>query len=1808
MAAKDPQSPSNEPEGAGQGRPAKADWRRPSPHAAPAAAARKKGGGAWRAKPDRAYEDARRWYRIRVASWVLFVVALFVVFIVAIIYWPRRTPLVAMAVTEYEDYTSRAVLPNAWAREDVESFRDLDTQGEIVDYSNPYFAPAKTGEAAFEGLREEIRKRSGWRNRTVLVYLSVHGVVNQDGKPCLLLPGDSPLESDKWLTLESLLDYLFPADAQGPLPGKKLLILDCNRMDANWRLGLLYNSFADGLKDVVQKVPGLAILNSTGSGQIGWTSPEQLHGSVFAYFVRQGLQGAADASDEGGNNNGDVSLQELAGYVRKRVRQWVLEHRADIQEPKLFTEEKDFFLVHAKRGARSEIPTVKTDFRTRWTTDIEPLWSRHEELRTKKPWRIHPLGWEAFQQGLLRLERLAVAGPSYDEQYARLKDELNAEVEGLTDQGLPKELAVSSIPLRLRLAGDAEARKIEEERKTLRAQWNQAQQRFAAEAARETSYLAAAAEAWRQCLLGVDPAHWPGLLQFVDAEGRRARPAGDVVEMHFLRSLNAYLDPPTLKDHRTAVERAMLVRDRAEEAAAPEDERVHYWIQAAVDKADDQRRRAEDRIFVGDPDSIRGAERALDALASSDGRAGAYPDAIRQSEELAKAFALRDRAWAEIPDYARWLMARLHPQNDRQVQLLESLIQNTHTLGYELDRAIAKRDFPAAEWKKAYQAAETARNALANEFLEECTRLWERAPLNRETLREITVVLSVPLVSGKQRNGLWGNYWEIAAGKREGEEGSPAKPDEKGKTEDAKAGPATEDFRVAGTADQEATAAYLKRLPARHPALTILDRSRLGVDEPACLRAAAAPAVSSGSSDDLSARLSRLAVQGQCVRELLAVGSESVSKQCAAWLKDSEARLDLGDRSLVESREGRAKADRLVRAAASLMDLGRAAWDKPESDPPHQLRRLDLHDLLAWQAFRTLDDFWGRPPARPQAPAFFVTATEEYLRSASALCPNVKRLRYEGPELKEPVNLQERLRVRTKAAEDALTPKAADLSIKKADPGASKAQEATTPGEVDAGIAENLPAGTAALFIRDPATGNPEEQTIPMLIQGDQGRSEWRRIGRAVKPSQRELPQRYSVRSDDPRLQHATLEAVGLYRGHEYVYKFTATPPDYELVYTPPKYPPPVVSVFGEAVQEPCPVVFVLDCSASMEENIRGIRELRRKRGQAAGAAAKVPRFAIARDALKQILERLAKSEMPYDVGMIVYGHRVGWGGLLDAAQNKYEIVVWDPKIPDKTILRPEDNPLLPAEDVEVLRPLSPFGTAELASLTRELDALHPLGETPLYLAIRTALEELRSKQPSKDLRRTARRHVLVITDGMNEVSGEGKRVLKSDLSEMFRRSEYRDVSLDVVGFNLTDWDLLWQCVDRDQNRTKLAAALAPLEQQGMSAIDAAAKVDPALIGRLEEAQRKRLELQELVAETKHPAEGPDAAASASKGFYHVDEDSGISQVVEALRQSLDLRRAKFAVERASDAATVGTAELGQAVEIEKHVGVKPYVVKVGEADRVASAQVVLEGGEYEMLYLSKDGIRLEHRRYDKNLRVQSENLPDPADPENAARRFFVGAHIPDWKGSAVQFWLSIQNQNAARFSPRPEEAWIQVRPLVPDTETVPYVCYDLAFEPRLPVPMLTFVAPDWPPKAEEAEVQLWFKLTKTQPDPQHVLSVDDLRKRGGLQLPDVPGAVFTVDTRPGVQGSPYQVVVTERSAPAKPIPGVRVEMDPMPERISRQYNQKAGTVHNTFYYDAAVAAQAGAFRILLTPHSRLSERAVTLPAPLKVGIARRSR
>ncbi|NQT40875.1 MAG: hypothetical protein HQ581_25495, partial [Planctomycetes bacterium] len=352
-------------------------------------------GAGWTKRKDRTQERSVLRHRVKLAAGMLVVAGLVVGFLVYLMHKPMRTPLLAVVVTEYD----APIPPNAWAVEDVERLAELDDE-EILKYVRCRW------ESKEQGLRQ-LRKQldamqpGGPGKDVVVVYLSMHGVLDGDSRPCLLPPGASRSDSRQWLPLAELIDHLFVAEGERTLPDetKKLLVLDANRMDANWDLGLLVNGFADRLPAVLTdaKVPNLTILNSAGSGQIGWAAPE-LGGSVFGYFFWQGLKGAADAEGTG-NADTIVSLSELHAYLEAHVGQWVTENRFDRQEPLLVAGDEDWELVYAQSSEQTVIPEPPEADTGRWEA-VARLWDRHQQLKQRIPYRHDPLGWEEFQHGL----------------------------------------------------------------------------------------------------------------------------------------------------------------------------------------------------------------------------------------------------------------------------------------------------------------------------------------------------------------------------------------------------------------------------------------------------------------------------------------------------------------------------------------------------------------------------------------------------------------------------------------------------------------------------------------------------------------------------------------------------------------------------------------------------------------------------------------------------------------------------------------------------------------------------------------------------------------------------------------------------------------------------------------------------------------------------------------------------------------------------------------------------------------------------------------------------------------------------------------------------------------------------------------------------------------------------------------------------------------------------------------------------------------------------------------------------------------
>ena len=1800
-------------------------WRA-SPKAAPLGGRTPAGRGGWTQRRDRGRDQAVLRYRTRVAAWFLLFAALTVGFIVYVFYLPVRTPLVIAAAARCE----APLAPNAWVCEDVEHLLSLKAE-EIVTYTDEIRAWTDvvwtTKEQGQRRLREQLIgvKPGGPGKDVVMVYLSMHGAVDASGEPCLVPPDASPLKSDQWLRVRDLLAYLFPREGTPAQPDrvKKLLIFDSSRMDANWDMGLLYNGFADRLQAVVEeaRVPNLIVLSSAGPGQIGWAAPE-LKGSVFAYFLWQGLRGAADA-ENAGNHDGKVSLAELYEYLRAHVGQWVTENRADVQQPLLVPHDADVRLAYAHAGGRTALPAREIDD-PRWN-DIRTLWERHARLRQSSPWRFHPLGWEEFQHKLLRLEQLIQAGKAYEAEFADLRTEADNLATTLGEDPLGRRVAVYSLPLANVLGRPPKQQQPDD----LPAPWRMpaapatapsaagipgaagvspapgagatglpvasatpsapgaasvpgakpgtagtspaaGPQPPPAEAApvpeRPYAYWPAVTATWQWYL--DNPARddlLPQVLRFVDrAQGR---PEADIVEIHFLRMLNLYLDPLVWKHTAGPVKQALLTRQLAEQAAAPADARAHYWIRQAVDQSDQERRLAEDGLFIGTDDALADSAARWARLSGAD---GTYPAAVAQAEQIVKTFELRDRAWATIPYLAQWRLARLHPSDPGESTLGE-LIQYGQQLGAQLDEAITDGQWPP-------QLQETARRLRKNlqeqeaAFQAECSAL-ATVGADKKALRAIGTVLAVPLVSGQQRNDLRRQYLEIAKQVGPMDTGDRVAIQEGGTKTPAAAAP-------------DAAGAYLDRLKssAEHPALAILRRTPLAADRPA-------PGADRAASAELArqTQLRTLGQQGEEVRQrlgTLAAEAETRLADTARLLKAEDAE----SKPPAIVRAGRSQADRLVRTAAAL--LGRTPWSDPGADPVVLLRSLDLGYLLRWHARRCLDDFWGPAPGR-ETP-YFQTVAEGYRKSALELC------RGEAGPTGTQGDLAALLAARSKAATDAMRlEKPKDLFL--------DAKDTVVAHRLAVALSDGLPQGKAAVYLQD-----LKGQLFPVADKQEAREPNVRRMGIAVDATRsaaapvpgdspgtsagaKQMLPYWLVNSERLR-ENSVLRAMMLYRGHTRWRDFYVQPATgLDIVAQRAAYPPPRITVFG-ATRQDSSLMLILDCSGSMGSPVKvGDRT--------------ASRLEIARNTLREILARLAVPDSPYRVGLRIYGHRVGWN---PASPN--DMVVPDPQNPRKLIPKPPELNLQPNTDVELVLAPGPFTKPDFDHVSRKLDTLRNMGETPLYLAILQSIGDLERDTKAQQ------RHIIAITDGFNEQSGTGPDLkFASDVELVltpgpFTKPDFDHVSrkLDTLR-NLGETPLylaILQSIDdleRDtkaQQRHIIAITDGFNEQSGTgpdlkfaSDVERALRAHPGV----------RLDIVGFNLE-ENPAEQKivrDLTTLSGGAFYSTANPASL---LRALETSLALSRYLVETVPGRRSLTPVALELNAPCTVDRLLeGPTPLAVRLAEEETAEPAKVAVEGGESLELYVESDALgrrHLVHRRYDKAQRDFCDNLIARDDEQK--RSFYVAAHMPDWDGSAACFFVSVQNADPKQFSPRPAEVWIEVRPVLsagdPEAAAV-YVFYDPRYEPYLPVPVIRCLAPNWPAAATTARIQVWCKLHKT---PARAIAVRQFREQPP-RLDGAPEVQFEIETKaPEKPGQPHRVMVTERHPAGSDFYNVKVEMRPPADTVRHSFNVKAGTVRHTFVYQEAGDAAVENYQVLLTARKDLLADAIALPRPLEVTLTRK--
>ena len=1361
----------------GSNPPQRKGWReasKPGRAAGSSPASGKARGAGWTKKTvDDRYESALLRYRLRVASWSL----LFCGLVGALVYWllvrPVRTPLIAYAATGY----AAPLPPHAWANEDLAGLRSLGSEGgllkekRIVEYCE---MPAwETKDKWLRALRGQIEKSGpgGPNKNAIIIYLSVHGVLDESGEPCLIPPGASPWQSSQWVRVGELLNELFLyQDEKGRYATKirdwnKLLVLDCNRIDANWNAGQFYNSFAARLRDVVQKanVPKLYVLNSASPGQSAWAAPE-LHGSVFGYFLAQGLGGAADA-ESAGNHNKQVSLRELHGYLKSNVDQWVIENRDDRQEPMLLPEDApDVPLVHC--AAESTVlpkDALKRD--DRWD-QVAALWQRHAQLRAKTPYRTKPMEWAAFQGDLLRAEQLLEAGSAYDREFNETIARLTSEAAAL-DRAAP---ATAATPYSVALAEQWRPAS-DKELQELPAPWlpgakpqasdpaaakpaavEKADSKPPAAAAKDATkdapakdpakpapanaapaaaasppapapaerpkyaYLPAAEAAWKRALDHHDMAEdLTQVLTFVDGAENQPREDGgdtalkaDVVEVQFLRMLAAYLDVKAW-DRPDLIGRALTARRLAEAAIASPDLVTQYWIRNLVDSADGDRRLAEDNLYVGSPDALKQAESLWENVAAGEGEGGKYREALRRASALAKALAVRDRAWADGPYLAQCLLARL-PAGTSDAANLRSLLDGTQKLSALLEDTPETDQWPA-ELPQATAQVEDALKKLSATYGDECYALRTAAD-DSHTLRRIAAVLALPLITGPERNALREKSLAIMTARQ-----------------------STATTSAARTATADLGGDWRARLDqwektGEHPALTLLD---MGAMDPGEKKLAV------NWPDDLNLRL---AAQGEKARARL----DKVIGKAQQGVQETRVQLaKKGPARTAALRQGSCGAERALRASAAFFAGG--PLQELQVDPIAELRRIDLRELLLWQSRRTMEDFWGPKPGAVQAndaakPYFEIVAADD-LRGADKL------------ERSADVPEAGRLEQLTAAAESVVRPSV--------DPEKLLADDtiAEIPQRMTANVGAGLPRGEAAVFLeysRGPLPATFRDNHLP--------------VRRLPVDTQNVGPFRLPEYVIDKNWEAGKdWQARALYRGHIRTVDlhFVRLPPGASIVFMPQRTQLPAkISVYGGSQQQ-TGIFFILDCSGSMGEKV--------------AVNNPAPKIDVARNALFTALDLLATNKEACRVGIIAYAHRLGW-----SQDNPPKIVTRNPNNPANFIpvnaLVPPNPALLnltPDNDIEVFDlpggVIDQLSEKRVAEIRGRLGKLHHLGQTPLYHSIMDAIDQLNPDGKSQQ------KQIFVLTDGVDKLLYPDAKYTVDTLKNKLNANP--GIRLDIVGFQI---------------------------------------------------------------------------------------------------------------------------------------------------------------------------------------------------------------------------------------------------------------------------------------------------------------------------------------------------------------------------------------------------------------------------------------
>lgn len=1180
------------------------------------------------------------WRRSRQFLWGALLIASLLLF--AWLIWlllpsPKRTPLVVLSAAPY----AWPLPPNAWASEDFQKLGVMD--GETITLRGSD-APVFKASDFFEQLDREIKRSEGQSHRLpLIVWVSLHGVAEDAaGAIHLVPPKASPTNPDSWIDLDAIFDRMAKLD-----PNRKaLLILDCNRMQVNWNIGLLANQFAGRVQVAFRErfadrkqAGNLAVLLSAGPGEESYVSPE-LGGSVFGHYLQLGLAGVADRTVNDGNGDGWVDVDELHRYVQQQVQWWATQSRQRSQKPIMLSArpKADFRLARSLNEELLDQLVNRQPPRKSGPTNsgqrLDALWRSLDGIRSQHLYQREPIAFRNLEHELLWLEQLSTAGKGYQTLAKRTLDRVSGEVKAIETRmtqlsqnrtyvdsyslmsgnrpPLPRSLRVHSLPL-AEFFGTQDADSSTE----LRDQLNELKNLPNTEILSRT---------------------------YAEFEEKAK---SEFASTHFIRMLDRY-QTPGLWQRTNSVSKLLSLQSMIGDFSVPRDAsgmpadiRVHRWNRVLLSLVDESRRNAEDSVFLRQQNGLD------EHLAETQSR---FQDSLRAASLAEQAMQICDRAMAVTPYYAQWIT---HPNRrvapDETKAEVDNVILPLIADAKELSRKLADVPNESADPRTVIDRIEIAQT-LANEKIEpilaslqnaltqQKRQLIIQANSNRlDAIGEVQAVLSVPLIDWKSRRDLRAALHELLVRVHQNLEapstdlGAPS----------AKESEVPETTKTGYAAEIESW--------NRHP-LTLLLFDQEGDS-------------------------------GNRGRNRIASFLELIQRQLEGRRSEStlEGQRDLGS-----------VAARQARAAAAIW------FPQPEQDPIAELRTIDIASLLMWHGKRVLADFWG-PAGQPRS--FFDLAASDYCDSVAEMDRWRADPAIDGSELIDVRDAKSRLEASRRFLPEWLRT-SAGRTIQLA-PSDDVPSTFTVSSESDAGF--DAPSGTAVIAVRSQKHRIDFEQIKPsdaVVLPTSDARYE------VVLPA-------------DVADSGIALKAQTIFRGHEYggllnVEQLGGVKIDVKQH----RYAKSEVTLNGP--WDELSVVFVLDCSASMNESLSGETDA----GQS--------RIEVAKAALQEMLFDLGLRRN-IRVGVQAFGHRLGWS--VDE--------------PVKALTRPDftgliDPALTPGQDVESMLMLGAFDLTAAKSIVPEIANLKPWGQSPLYLSVMQSIQEFSTADDQAD------RHVIVITDGAN--------------------------------------------------------------------------------------------------------------------------------------------------------------------------------------------------------------------------------------------------------------------------------------------------------------------------------------------------------------------------------------------------------------------------------------------------------------------------